>query len=101
MLFLRCSGLLVLSCVDYIEVVPDPRHWFKIKRQESQMVEAVIYVSFHLFTTWSPFVQLTSYEAQHCFVNRAKNKKRISHSSVSLDTGEQDRHNGEEFVSNR
>ena len=96
MLFLWCPGLLVMSYVDIVEAIQDPR--FLFKRTEPQIVEVVIYVSSALLTTSSALVQLGSCEAQHCFVNKCE--KKLGRSSVSVNRGEQEEHNDEELISN-
>ena len=101
MLSLRRPGVLDLGRVDVVEVIQDPRHLLKVKRPESQMVEVVIYVSSNPLTTSSALAQLGSCAAQHCFVNTCQNKKKLGQSSVSLDRGEHEEHNDEEFISNR
>ena len=63
------------------------------------MVEVVIQVSSVLRATCLALVQLGSCDVQHCFVSKCINKTKLRHSSVSMDRGEQDEHNGEEFVS--
>ena len=100
MLSLRRPTLCVLSCADFVEAIQDPRHLFEVERPESQVAEVIIHVSAHL-TTRLPLVQLGSYEAQHCFVNKCKNKKTLGPRSVSLDTGEKNEHNCEESISKR
>ena len=71
---LRRPCLPVLWCVDFVEAIQDPRHLFKVKRPEYYMFEVVIDESSALLTTGSALVQLGSREAQHCFVNRCKNR---------------------------
>ena len=95
-LSLQRPGLLVLRCVDFVEAMQDPRHLFKVKQPESQMVEANLCA---LLTTCAALVEHGSCEAQHCFVKKCKNKKKLGHSSVSLDRGKWDKHNGEQFIS--
>ena len=101
MLSLQRPGLLFLSGVDFVKAMQDLRHLFKVRQPESQMVEVVIYVSSDLLTTCSALAQLGNCEAQHCFVYRCANKKKLGYSSASLDREEQDEHNGVEFMSNR
>ena len=101
MLSLRCPILPVLSCVDFVEAIQDPKHLFKVLGPESQMIEVVIDVSSDLLTAFSAFVQLGSREARHWFVNRCKNIKTVSQGSISLNRGEQCKYNVEEFISNR
>ena len=65
------------------------------------MFEVVIDESSALLTTGSALVQLGSREAQHYFVNRCQNRKNLGHSSISLNRGEQDKHNSDELNSSR
>ena len=88
MLSLWRPGLIVLSCVDFVKWIQDPRHLFKVKRPESHMVEVVIYVSSNLLTTCSPLVQLDRCKALHFYFNQCTEKKKLGHNSVLLDRGE-------------
>ena len=101
MLSLRRPGLPVWWCVNFVEAIQDPWHLFKVKRPECKLFEAIIDESSDLLTTCSAVVQLGSREAQHCFVDRCKNKKNPGHSGISLSTGEQDKHNSDELNSSR
>ena len=65
------------------------------------MREVAIYVASALLTTSAALVQLCSCEAQQCFANQCGTKKQVCYRSVSLDRGEQDKHNYEEVISSR
>ena len=97
MLFLWCPGLLVMSYVDIVEAIQDPR--FLFKRTEPQIVEVVIYVSSALLTTSSALVQLGSCESQHYSVDKCTNKQKLVDSSASLDRRERDEHRSEQSIS--
>ena len=53
MLSLWSPSLVVLSSVDFVEAIRDPRYLFKVKQIESEMVEVGMYVSSTLLTTCS------------------------------------------------
>ena len=91
MFSLRRPDLLVLSSVDFVETILDPRHLFKVKRTESSMFESFKYEFSSVLNMYSALVQLGSCEAQHRSVNQCKNKKKLGHSSVSLDREEQEK----------
>ena len=75
-----------------------PEALVQSQQPESQMIEAVIYVSSAVLTMCTTLVELGSCEAQHFFVNKCKSKEELGHSSVSLDRGEQDEYSGAEFI---
>ena len=98
MLSLRHPGLLVLSYVKFVDAIQDLMHLLLANRPESQMAVVVTYVSCARLRTCSALAQIVSCQAQHCFVNECKNKKKLGHSSVSLHRGGQDEHHGEKFI---
>ena len=65
-------------------------------------LEVVIYVSSAHLTTYSFGTSATwQLRSVTLFYQSMQNRKYLGHNSVSLDRGDQDKHNGEEFTSNR
>ena len=87
-----------LKRVDYVDMIQDPRHLFKGIRTEFKLFEVDRDKYFDRLITCST---IGSQEAQHCFVNRCKNRKNLGHISISLNRGEQDKHNSVELNSSR
>ena len=89
MLSLHRPGLLVSGRVGFVEAIQDPRNLFKVKPPESEMAEVVIHFCSAILITCLALEKIGSCEAQHCFANKSKNRKKRGHSRASLDRGEQ------------
>ena len=72
LLSLRRPGLLVLSCVDFVEAIQDPRQLFTVKQPESQMDQMkALGTSFTRISCFAEYVYHPAF-GMACFAGRQR-----------------------------